>query len=251
MARHHGQGLRTLQQTLYRGWLPCGAARGTVQRMRRSARTLVLVTLFAAVARAAPPGRTPPKPAAKPAAAPEPLPPPARQDALTEALQTALDLHRNGDTAGALKQVLLAEEEARARLPLVLSNGNVLSDVPENLGMYKPAPGSMVFNQTALFYLEVENFGLRKRPDGLEVDLWTDLWILHDDGERIGGKERFGEHRFTARAPYRRTHMALEAAINGLPPGAYLAQVVVHDAVSGKQGETRIPFRVATRPGQK
>ncbi|MEW5852526.1 MAG: hypothetical protein AB2A00_27315 [Myxococcota bacterium] len=176
-------------------------------------------------------------------------PPGPTDDAFGRALTRAMTLHREGDDAAARRALLDALDEARARAPLEVHHGTVITEPPENLGMYRPAPGSMVFGDTVLLYLEVDNHGFRKRPEGLEVDLWTDVFILYEDGERIGGKERFGEHRFVSRTPHRTTHMVLEMTVSKLPPQPYWAEVVVHDAVSGKVGRTRIPFRVAARPG--
>lgn len=181
------------------------------------------------------------KPSVPPAA-------PRPDDPLTINLQTALDLHKAGDTASAMKRIWQAVDDARARLPLDVHTGLVLEGVPENLGIYRTAHGSMVFDNVVMLYLEVDNHGLRKRPEGYELDMWTDVFILYDDGQRIGGKEHFGRHNLIARVPYRTTHMVLEVNVKSLPAQAYQAQVVVHDAVSGKTGEVFIPFRIAARP---
>ena len=169
-------------------------------------------------------------------------------DAFMRSVDRALTLHRVGDDDAAQRALYEAVDEARARAPLKVHTGVILDEPPENLGMYKAAPGAMVFGKTILVYLEVDNHGLRKLPDGYGIDLWTDLFILYEDGERIGGKERFGEHKLVSRTPHRTTFMVLEATVSQLPAQPYQVEVVVHDAVSGKQGKLRIPFRVAARP---
>lgn len=187
--------------------------------------------------------------AGPPISAPLPADTPRIDDQVTRALERALTMHRLGDGPNALRAIYDALDEERARSPLEVHNGAVLAEPPENLGMYRPAPGSMVFGDSVLLYAEVENHGFRKRPEGLEVDLWTDVLLLYEDGERIGGKEHFGEHRFIASVPHRTTHLVMEVATGKLPAQPYLAEIVVHDAVSGKVGKVRIPFRVAARPG--
>lgn len=178
-------------------------------------------------------------------------PPPEKEDAFTRAVMGALTMHKRADDARALRLLWDAVDEARARAPLEVHDGQVLEDYPQNLGMYRPAKAGMVFTPTLLLYLEVDNHGFRKRAEGFELDLYTDVFIVDGEGERLGGKERFGTHQLISRVPYRTTHMVLEVGIQGLPPGAYQAQVVVHDAVSGKQGRLFIPFRVAAKPGNR
>jgi hypothetical protein len=181
-----------------------------------------------------------------------PAPPPSadvKEDAFTQSVMGALTLHKRGEDGRALRLLWEAVDEARARAPLDVHDGVVLADYPENLGIYRPAKGGMVFNNTLLLYLEVDNHGLRKRPEGFEVDLWTDVFILYEDGERIGGKEHFGTHKLISTVPYRTTHLVLEVAVSGLPAQPYQALVVVHDAASGKEGKIFIPFRVAAKPG--
>ena len=215
--------------------------------MRRTVLALAALPLVSLPVDAAPP-RKPLPDAGHAAAAP---PSDAREDAFTRSVQAALALHRGGDDATALRSLWEAVDEARARAPLDVHDGVVLAEPPQNLGMYREAKGGMVFGDTLMLYLEVDNHGLRKRPEGFEVDLWTDVFLLYEDGERIGGKERFGEHRLVSRAPYRTTHMVLEVGVGQLPPQPYKALVVVHDAASGKEGRVVIPFRVATRPGAR
>jgi hypothetical protein len=169
-------------------------------------------------------------------------------DAFMKAVERAVTLHKLGDDDAAQRALYEAVDEARARAPLKVHTGVILDEPPETLGIYKPAPGAMVFGKTILVYVEVDNHGFRQKPGGYEVDLWTDLFILYEDGERIGGKERFGEHRLVSRTPQRTTFMVLEATVSQLPAQPYQVEVVVHDAVTGKQGKVRIPFRVAARP---
>jgi hypothetical protein len=195
-------------------------------------------------AKADPPDASVPAPTDRPDAGP-PL-----EDALTRAAARAVVMHRLGDDANALRALMEAVDEARARAPLNVHEGAILKDYPENIGIYEPAPGSMAFGNSIILYVEVDNHGFRRRSEGFELDLWTDVFLCYDDGERIGGKERFGVHRLTSHVPYRSTHMVMEVNVNSLPAQKYQAHVIVHDAVSGKVGETRIPFRVAARPGQ-
>ncbi|MBI5494394.1 MAG: hypothetical protein HY904_05155 [Deltaproteobacteria bacterium] len=176
--------------------------------------------------------------------------PAAAEDAFTRAVLTALTMHKRGDDALALRSLWEAVDDARVRAPLDVHTGLVLDSPPENLGLYREAKAGMVFGETLLLYAEVDNHGLRRTPAGWEMNLWTDLFILDENGKRLGGRERFGEQVLTARAPYRTTHLVLEVGIAGLPPGAYRAQVVVHDDVGAKTGSVVIPFRVAARPGR-
>jgi len=211
---------------------------------------VILVVVGAPVDAWAPPARKKAPPdAGLPVNAAPPVDLPKVDDQVTRALARALTMHRMGDAPNALRAMYEALDEERARAPLDVHSGAVLKDPPENLGMYRPAPGSMVFSETVLLYAEVDNHSFRRRPEGFEVDLWTDVWLLYEDGERIGGKEHFGEHRFTASVPHRTTHLVMEVAVGKLPAQPYVAEVVVHDAVSGKVAKTRIPFRVAARPG--
>lgn len=186
--------------------------------------------------------------AAAPDAGPTAAPPP---DPVVVLLERALALEKLGDGTGALKAAWDAVDAARLKAPLEVHTGRVLDDYPQNLGMYREATGGMAFGDVLLLYAEVDNHGLRPVKDGLETELWTDVFILTSDGEKIGGKDHFGEHRFTARTAHRTTHLVLEVAIKALPPDAYQAEVVVHDAVGGKVGRTRIPFRVAAKPGRR
>lgn len=175
--------------------------------------------------------------------------PPPPVDVFTKAVERAVTLYRMNNAAGARRALMDAVDEARARAPLEVHTGVILSEPPENLGMYKPAPGSMVFGHSLLLYAEVDNHGFRKRAEGYEIDLWTDVFLLYEDGERIGGKEHFGEHRMVSRTPHRTTFLLLEVNTSQLPAQPYLIEVVVHDAVSGKTGSLKVPFRVAARPG--
>ena len=176
--------------------------------------------------------------------------PPEKEDAFTRAVMGALTMHKRADDARALRLLWDAVDEARARAPLDVHDGQVLEDYPQNLGIYRPAKASMVFTPTLILYLEVDNHGFRKRPEGFELDLYTDVFIQDGDGEKLGGKEKFGTHQLLSRVPYRTTHMVLEVGIQGLPPGQYQAQVTVHDAVSGKVGKLFIPFSVAAKHGK-
>lgn len=162
------------------------------------------------------------------------------QEELTKA-RTALTLADYAGTVAALERAL---QRAREQAPMELSRLTVVDEIPEGLGMYRPAPGAVVPGGFLRLYGEVRNFVPRQIDGGYEVQLVTDAYFYYEDGEFIAGSQGIGEHRFSATTRHDVTFMVVELHTTGLPPQPYYVELVVTDKVSGKQARAHTRFVV-------
>jgi hypothetical protein len=131
-----------------------------------------------------------------------------------------------------------------AKAPLVVSDGHVLYDPPQGLGLYNAAADNTPKTDELILYAEVHEHGLRETANGFELYLTSDLIVYDSDNHELARDEGFGEQRFTAKAPHRDTFVTAAVSTKGLPSGRYVAKWVIHDKIGQKVATAVIPFGV-------
>ncbi|OGQ85897.1 MAG: hypothetical protein A2289_24825 [Deltaproteobacteria bacterium RIFOXYA12_FULL_58_15] len=146
----------------------------------------------------------------------------------------------------AAEWVRLIETRVSERAALEVIDGQVLVKPPAGLGIYERAGGGVVRGDEVYLYAQVRNHQVRQLGEGFELHLVTDLIIYDADAENveIARDSGYGESRFVARTPHRDTFVVIALRRKGLPSGAYVVRLVVHDRIGKNRGNIDIPFKI-------
>jgi len=91
-------------------------------------------------------------------------------------------------------------------------------------------------------YTEPVGFGWRKSGDLWRTDLIVDMSVKTAAGVQIFQQNEFQRLQISSRVHNREFMAHLMYTLSGLPPGKYLIDTTLRDAVSGKNGVFSLPF---------
>jgi hypothetical protein len=94
----------------------------------------------------------------------------------------------------------------------------------------------------------MEPVGYGYGSDGLgnnQIALYVDLTVLTQSGEKLGSFEKLGRVQLASRSHNREMFFKLNVSVDGLPPGKYRADFLMHDENSQKTAPFTTDFEIA------
>lgn len=149
-----------------------------------------------------------------------------------------------GDWQQASRQAARLEQKLGELAPLEIVDLQILASPPQGLGMYQPLTGGKAYVDEVFIYAHVRNHGHRRIGDFWQLHLSSDLRILDAKGKALAEEKNFGQSQYSARVAHRDTMVVIALRIKGLDPGAYTLELGLHDRISKKKTQGRVPFIV-------
>lgn len=75
--------------------------------------------------------------------------------------------------------------------------------------------------------------------------LYVDLTVLSQSGEKLGTVEKLGRVQLASRSHNREMFFKLNVSLDGVPPGKYRADFLMHDENSPKTAPFTTDFEIA------
>ncbi|MER9324559.1 MULTISPECIES: hypothetical protein [unclassified Mesorhizobium] len=151
-----------------------------------------------------------------------------------------------GDGAGALDKFRSAEDALWQAMPLGVQNvKHILS--ASGFGAYAERPNH-VYKPGEEIVLYMEPVGYGYGSDGLgnnQIALYVDLTVLSQSGEKLGSVEKLGRVQLASRSHNREMFFKLNVSLDGVPPGKYRADFLMHDENSPKTAPFTTDFEIA------
>ncbi|WP_376702688.1 hypothetical protein RQ479_22485 [Mesorhizobium sp. ISC25] len=157
-------------------------------------------------------------------------------------------LLQSGDTAGALEKFRGAEDALWQAMPLAILNVHQV-ETAEGFGIYtERASHAYKPGDEIILYMEPVGYGYGS--DGLGnkvIELSVDFTIFSESGEKLGTIDKVSRVQVASRSRNRELFFKLNLSLNadGLPPGKYRADFIMHDENSGKKAPFTTDFEVA------
>ncbi|UDL87531.1 hypothetical protein LGH82_20335 [Mesorhizobium sp. PAMC28654] len=155
-------------------------------------------------------------------------------------------LLQSGDSAGALEKFRSAEDALWQAMSLAIMNVKQV-DSATGFGIYSERanhtykPGEKIF-----LYMEPVGYGYGS--DGLgnsQIALSVDLTVVSESGENLGTFEKIGSVKVASRSHNRELFFKLDLSLDGLPPGKYRCDFVMHDENSNKTAPFTTDIEIA------
>ena len=153
---------------------------------------------------------------------------------------------QSNDAAGALAKFRDAEETLWKAMPLAVLNVKQISSA-SGFGVYSERPNHIYKpGEEIMLYMEPVGYGYGS--DGLgnnQIALYVDLTVLTQSGEKLGSFEKLGRVQLASRSHNREMFFKLNVSVDGLPPGKYRADFLMHDENSQKTAPFTTDFEIA------
>jgi hypothetical protein len=153
---------------------------------------------------------------------------------------------QSNDGVGALTKFRDAEEALWNAMPLSVLNVKHIASA-SGFGAYAERPDH-VYKQGEEIVLYMEPVGYSYGSDGLgnnQIALYVDLTVLSDSGEKLGSVEKLGRVQLASREHNREMFFKLNVSLDGVPPGKYRADFLMHDENSQKTAPFTTDFEIA------
>lgn len=153
---------------------------------------------------------------------------------------------QSNDGAGALTKFRDAEEALWKAMPLAVMNVRQIS-AASGFGIYTERPNH-IYKPGEEIVLYMEPVGYGYGSDGLgnnQIALYVDLTVLSDKGEKLGTFEKLGRIQIASRSHNRELFFKLNVSLDGVPPGKYRADFLMHDENSQKTAPFTTDFEIA------
>jgi len=172
---------------------------------------------------------------------------PAAAQTIAGKAAEAETLAKAGKFADALVALDAAADILWEKSPLACRRILWVADKASGFGAYNPRETNVYKSgETMLAYAEPIGYGWRKSGDIWHIDMVGDLVIRSADGAELFRKDDFGAFAIASRARNREFMLNLTVTLSGVSPGNYVAETVLRDKVSGKEGTPcRLPFVIA------
>ena len=151
-----------------------------------------------------------------------------------------------GDGAGALEKFRGAEEALWQAMPLAVQNVKQV-DSAGGFGIYTER-ANHIYKPGEKVVLYMEPVGYGYGSDGLgnsQIALSVDLTVLSDSGEALGTFEKIGSVQVASRSHNRELFFKLDLSLDGLPPGKYKCNFLMHDQNSTKTAPFSTDIEIA------
>jgi len=153
---------------------------------------------------------------------------------------------QSGDAAGALEKFRGAEEALWTAMPLAVMNVKQV-DSASGFGIYSER-ANHIYKPGEKVVLYMEPVGYGYGSDGLgnsQIALSVDLTVLSAAGEKLGTFEKIGAVQVASRSHNRELFFKLDLSLDGLPPGKYRCDFLMHDQNSTKTAPFSTDIEIA------
>ena len=151
-----------------------------------------------------------------------------------------------GDGAGALEKFRSAEEALWQAMPLGVQNVKQI-DTASGFGIYSERANHIYKpGEKIVLYMEPVGYGYGK--DGLGnslIALSVDITVVSAAGETLGTMEKVGRIQVASRSHNRELFFKLDLSLDGLPPGKYRCDFLMHDENSTKTAPFSTDIEIA------
>jgi hypothetical protein len=127
--------------------------------------------------------------------------------------------------------------------PLIFRRALWVAEPPTGYGAYTPRETNVYRSGADMhIYTEPVGFGWRKTGDIWRTDLVIDLLVKNAAGAKLFQQSEFQKLQLGSRVRNREFMAHLTYSLSGLPPGNYVVDTTLRDAVTGKSGVFSLPF---------
>lgn len=151
-----------------------------------------------------------------------------------------------GDGAGALEKFRSAEDALWQAMPLGVQNVKQV-DTAGGFGIYSER-ANHIYKPGEKVVLYMEPVGYGYGSDGLgnsQIALAVDLTVLSESGEPLGTFKKIGSVQVASRSHNRELFFKLDLSLDGLPPGKYRCDFLMHDQNSNKTAPFTTDIEIA------
>lgn len=155
-------------------------------------------------------------------------------------------LLQSNDGPGAFAKFYDAQEALWKAMPLAVMNVRQVTSAG-GFGIYSERPNH-IYKPGDEIVLYMEPVGYGYGSDGLgnnQIALYVDLTLLSAAGEKLGTFEKLGRIQLASRSHNRELFFKLNVSVDGVPPGKYRADFLMHDENSQKTAPFTTDFEIA------
>jgi hypothetical protein len=166
----------------------------------------------------------------------------AAQDLVAKA-KAAEALAAEGKFIAAIDTLDEAASALWDKSPLTFRRSLWVAEPPGGYGAYTPRENNLFRSGAEMHvYAEPVGFGWRKSGDLWRTDLIVDVSVKTAADVQIFQQNEFQKLQLSSRVHNREFMAHITYTLGGLPPGKYLIDTTLRDAVSGKSGVFSLPF---------
>ncbi|MDI6849548.1 MAG: hypothetical protein QME69_07125 [Candidatus Saccharicenans sp.] len=158
-------------------------------------------------------------------------------DSLYQSLLAEL---KDSDYLKALEKAEAIRDKVWEEAPLILANVRLVKGQNNTYGVYEPEEDNVYSDgETIYLYLEPAGYKITKNEDGsYQFRFLADFQLVAEDGEILGGQERFADLPFKSWHPNKEVALTFNYNFSGFTAGNYKIITTVHDANSDKRAST-------------
>lgn len=147
---------------------------------------------------------------------------------------------KDGDYLKALEKAEAIKEKIWEEAPLILANAQLVKGLNNSYGIYEPEEDNVYSDgETIYLYLEPAGYKILKNEAGsYEFRFLADFQLVTENGEILGGQERFVDLPFKSWHPNKEVALTFNYNFSGLTAGKYKIITTVHDANSDNKAST-------------
>ena len=166
----------------------------------------------------------------------------AAQD-ITDKAKEAEALAASGKFVEAIAALDQAATALWEKAPLSFRRALWVAEPPQGFGAYNPRETNVyAAGDSMIAYVEPFGFGWKKAGDVWRTDIIADLVIKSKKGEVLLRKPDFQKLQLGSRVRNREFMTRFTYTLTGIPPGEYVCETTLRDAVTGKSGTFALPF---------
>ena len=165
----------------------------------------------------------------------------AASDSATEVynslFKSLLEDLKESDHFKALEKVNAIRDKIWEEAPLLLANVRLVKGQNNTYGVYEPEEDDVYSEgETIYLYLEPSGYNIIMNEAGFyEFRFLADFQLVAENGEILGGQERFADLPFKSWHPNKEVAITFNYNFSGLPAGRYKIITTVYDANSDKK----------------
>ena len=151
-----------------------------------------------------------------------------------------------GNGTGAREKFRSAEDALWQAMPLAVLNVTQV-DTASGFGVYSER-ANHIYKPGEKIVLYMEPVGFGYGSDGLGnsmIALSVDIDVVSAAGESLGTMEKVGRIQLASRSHNRELFFKLDLSLDGLPPGKYRCDFVMHDENSNKTAPFTTDIEIA------
>ncbi|MGB4703809.1 MAG: hypothetical protein WBI18_01840 [Candidatus Saccharicenans sp.] len=155
-------------------------------------------------------------------------------DSLYSSIKSSLEKE---DYLQALTEIGSLRDAVWEETPFSLVNTLLVKTASNTFGVYEPEEDDVYSEgETIYLYLEPVGYKILKNDTGLyEFRFLADFQLVSENGEILGGQERFADLLFKSWHPNKEVAITFNYNFSGIPAGKYKIITTVYDASSDKK----------------